>query len=353
MDVTKRFGRVVAVDGVTVRVERGEFFTFLGPSGCGKTTLLRIVAGLETPERGRVVIDGRDVTNEPPYGRGTAMVFQSYALWPHMTVFENVAYGLRVRRLPREEVRRRVRDVLELVRLEGLEDRYPTQLSGGQQQRVALARALVVEPRVLLLDEPLSNLDARLRVEMREEIRRLQRRLGITAVYVTHDQEEAMVLSDRVAVMNSGRVVQVGTPEELYERPGSLFVATFLGKCNLLEGSVAEASEGYVTVESRGLRIRGVVPTGGTRPSPGDEVYAVFRPHSASLDGVSGDNVFSGRVVAVSYLGERLEVRVDVGPWEVLLFLPTDARVSVGTFVRLYVPPHRVLVYRRRAAAER
>ncbi|MEM0066581.1 MAG: ABC transporter ATP-binding protein, partial [Sulfolobales archaeon] len=223
VQVSKRFGKVLAVDKVSVEIEKGEFFTFLGPSGCGKTTTLRIIAGLEIPDEGRVIMDGADITYLPPHKRDTAMVFQNYALWPHMTVFENVAYGLKVRKYPKEEIRRKVKEVLELVRLEGLEDRYPTQLSGGQQQRVALARALVVEPKALLLDEPLSNLDAKLRIEMREELKRIQKSLNITAVYVTHDQEEAMVLSDRIAVMNRGRVVQIGSPEELYGRPKTLF----------------------------------------------------------------------------------------------------------------------------------
>ncbi|MEM2414106.1 MAG: ABC transporter ATP-binding protein, partial [Sulfolobales archaeon] len=281
VQVSKRFGKVLAVDKVSVEIEKGEFFTFLGPSGCGKTTTLRIIAGLEIPDEGRVIMDGADITYLPPHKRDTAMVFQNYALWPHMTVFENVAYGLKVRKYPKEEIRRKVKEVLELVRLEGLEDRYPTQLSGGQQQRVALARALVVEPKALLLDEPLSNLDAKLRIEMREELKRIQKSLNITAVYVTHDQEEAMVLSDRIAVMNRGRVVQIGSPEELYGRPKTLFVATFIGKYNILEGVVREVEGDTVSIESSGIRIRGVLPSSDVKPSVGEVVYAVFRPHGA------------------------------------------------------------------------
>ncbi|NJE61529.1 ABC transporter ATP-binding protein [Thermococcus sp. 21S7] len=216
-------------------VKDGEFLTLLGPSGCGKTTTLRMIAGFEKPERGEILFDGRRVNDLPPYERGIGIVFQDYALFPHMTVFKNIAFGLEMKRLPRAEIERRVRWALELVGLEGLENRYPEQLSGGQQQRVALARALVVEPEVLLLDEPLSNLDAKIRERLRGEIKRIQRELGITTIYVTHDQEEAMAISDRIAVMNVGHVEQVGKPLELYYRPKTEFVARFLGLSNILE----------------------------------------------------------------------------------------------------------------------
>jgi spermidine/putrescine ABC transporter ATP-binding subunit len=346
VEVTKRFGRVVAVDRVSARVERGEFFTFLGPSGCGKTTTLRIVAGLELPDSGRVFIDGEDVTYLPPYKRDTAMVFQNYALWPHMTVFDNVAYGLKVRKLPKDEIRRRVREVLELVRLEGLEDRYPTQLSGGQQQRVALARALVVQPKVLLLDEPLSNLDAKLRVEMREELKRLQRKLGITTIYVTHDQDEAMALSDRIAVMNSGRVVEIGRPDELYRRPRSFFVATFVGRSNIVECRATELRGEEVALECSGVRLAATVADSSTRLSPGDRVYAVFRPHSARLDPPSQRaSELSGTVLLVSYAGEHLEVRLESPVGRLLVYLPPDFRVSVGDRIRFYLSWDDVLAY--------
>ena len=220
---------------VNLKVREGEFLTLLGPSGCGKTTTLRIIAGLERPDSGRVLFDGRDVTELEPYERNIGIVFQDYALFPHMTVFKNIAFGLEMKKLPREEAERKVKWALGLVGLEGLENRYPEQLSGGQQQRVALARALVVEPKVLLLDEPLSNLDAKIRERLRSEIRRIQRELGITTVYVTHDQEEAMAVSDRIALMNVGRVEQVGKPLELYYRPKTEFVARFLGTSNILE----------------------------------------------------------------------------------------------------------------------
>lgn len=334
------------MDRVSARVERGEFFTFLGPSGCGKTTTLRIIAGLELPDSGRVIIDGEDVTYLPPYKRDTAMVFQNYALWPHMTVFENIAYGLKVRKLPKEEIRRRVKEVLELVRLEGLESRYPTQLSGGQQQRVALARALVVQPKVLLLDEPLSNLDAKLRVEMREELKRLQRKLGITTIYVTHDQDEAMALSDRIAVMNLGRVVEVGKPDELYRRPRSFFVATFIGRSNVLKCRAMEVRGEEIILECSGVRLVATAADTSTRLSPGDMVYAVFRPHSARLDPLPGGaNELSGTVSLVSYAGEHLEVRLESPVGKLLVYLPPDFRVSVGDVVKFYLSWDDVLVY--------
>jgi len=334
------------VSRVSAKIEHGEFFTFLGPSGCGKTTTLRIIAGLELPDSGRVFIDGEDVTYLPPYRRDTAMVFQNYALWPHMTVFENVAYGLKVRKLPREEIRRRVREVLELVRLEGLEDRYPTQLSGGQQQRVALARALVVQPKVLLLDEPLSNLDAKLRVEMREELKRLQRKLGITTIYVTHDQDEAMALSDRIAVMNLGRVVEVGKPDELYRRPRSFFVATFIGRSNVVECRTTEVRGEEAVLECTGVKLVATVADNSTRLSPGDRVYAVFRPHSARLDPLpQKTNELSGSVLLVSYAGEHVEVRLESPIGRLLVYLPPDSRVSVGDRVRFYLSWDDVLAY--------
>jgi len=228
-NIVKTFNETVALKGINLHIKHQELFTLLGPSGCGKSTTLRIIAGLDYPDSGSIYFGNDEVTFLPSSERGAVLVFQNYALWPHMTVYENIAYGLKLRKLPKDEIERRVRWVLELVRLRGFEGRYPTQLSGGQQQRVAIARALVVEPRVLLLDEPLSNLDAKLRLEMRSEIRRIQRELGITVIYVTHDQEEAMAISDRIAVMNVGTIEQIGTPLELYYRPKTEFVASFLG----------------------------------------------------------------------------------------------------------------------------
>jgi spermidine/putrescine ABC transporter ATP-binding subunit len=245
--IAKRFaGGIAAVDDLSLELKAGELISLLGPSGCGKTTTLRIIGGFISPDAGCVFLKGRDVTDLPPDKRDVGMVFQSYALFPHMTVASNVGYGLRMRRVPVAESNRRVAEALELVRLTGFSDRYPAQLSGGQQQRVALARAIVIRPSVLLLDEPLSNLDAKLRQGMRFEIRQLQRRLGITTLFVTHDQEEALTLSDRVVVINQGRIAQIGTPQEIYRNPRSLFVAEFIGEVNLIEGIVACAGAGGV-----------------------------------------------------------------------------------------------------------
>jgi len=282
----------------TLTVERltahdGEFLTLLGPSGCGKTTTLRIIAGLERPDSGKVLFDGRAVNDLPPYERNIGIVFQDYALFPHMNVFKNIAFGLEMRRLPRREVERRVKRALELVGLEGLENRYPEQLSGGQQQRVALARALVVEPEVLLLDEPLSNLDAKIRERLRGEIKRIQRELGITTVYVTHDQEEAMAVSDRIAVMNFGRIEQVGKPLELYYHPRKEFVARFLGTSNILE---LEAEDGVVKLGSLRLNV-GV----------SGRIKLFFRPESVRIK--EGDDA---EVIDYEILPGRVRFRLEI-----------------------------------------
>ena len=292
--------RVVAVDDVDLVVNDGEIMAVLGPSGCGKTTLLRLVAGLEDPTSGRILFDDRDVTRLPTLKRNTAVVPQTWALWPHMTVFDNVAYGLRLRKkklkLTEEEIRRRVVEALELVDLVGLEERRPFQLSGGQQQRVALARALVVQPEVLLLDEPLANLDAKLRLELREEVRRIAKKLSITTIYVTHDQEEAMAVADRIAVMNAGRLQQVGRSEEIYHKPASFFVATFVGRSNVLRGRVVEAKGEVVTVDV-GFPLVAQTPQ---KLTPGEEVEVVARPEDIYIGGgglrcVVEDVVFLGR----------------------------------------------------------
>jgi len=292
--------RVVAVDDVDLVVNDGEIMAVLGPSGCGKTTLLRLVAGLEDPTSGRILFDDRDVTRHPTLKRNTAVVPQTWALWPHMTVFDNVAYGLRLRKkklkLTEEEIRRRVVEALELVDLVGLEERRPFQLSGGQQQRVALARALVVQPEVLLLDEPLANLDAKLRLELREEVRRIAKKLSITTIYVTHDQEEAMAVADRIAVMNAGRLQQVGRSEEIYHKPASFFVATFVGRSNVLRGRVVEAKGEVVTVDV-GFPLVAQTPQ---KLTPGEEVEVVARPEDIYIGGgglrcVVEDVVFLGR----------------------------------------------------------
>ena len=308
-EVVKRFKNVEALAGVSLTIAEGEFFTLLGPSGCGKTTTLRILAGFYDPDVGTVHFDDTPMNGVPPAERGIGIVFQNYALWPHMTVFENVAYGLKIQRVATAEVRRRVAATLEQVGLQGLEARTPGQLSGGQQQRVAVARALVLNPQVLLLDEPLSNLDAKVRARLRSEIRRLQQDLRITTIYVTHDQEEALVLSDRIAVMDAGKVRQIGTPTDLYERPASLFVADFIGTNNFMPGTITSVADGHALVATSEGPIRGVVR--GT-PRVGGRATAAIRPENVALDDASGvENRLRGRVVLSLYMGSILRYEVE------------------------------------------
>ena len=276
----KRFRDVVAINRIQLEISQGEMLTLLGPSGCGKTTTLRCIAGLEKPDEGDIVIDGRPMLSQgfvQPAQRGIGMVFQNYAVWPHMKVFNNVVYGLKLKKMSRQSIKEKGHQVLKLVGLDGLEDRYPSQLSGGQQQRVALARALVGNPKVLLLDEPLSNLDAKLREELRFEIKSLVRRMGITSVYVTHDQAEAMVISDRIAVMDSGNVVQVGTAHEIYERPANKFVADFIGTMNFMSGKVVEVlPDGAVHVRTEFSDKILCTASGNAATSAGDEVLSLI-----------------------------------------------------------------------------
>jgi iron(III) transport system ATP-binding protein len=298
-------GEVSAVDQVSLHVQPGEFLTLLGPSGCGKTTTLRMVAGFERPDRGRVYIGEEDVTDLMANQRNIGFVFQNYALFPHLSVFENVAYGLRVKRMVKAEIEKRVIEVLTLVGLKGYERQFPHQLSGGEQQRVALARAVVIQPRVLLFDEPLSNLDAKLRVYMRSEIRRLQKALSITAVYVTHDQEEAMAISDHIAVMNEGKIIQIGTAEELYLRPESPFVAQFIGKINLLPAEVKEVTEEKVTL--RIFKQNYQVPKGSHRLEPGQRVNVFVRPETIELVKAIDEDSMKALVMERSFLGEKVD----------------------------------------------
>ncbi|WP_457742060.1 ABC transporter ATP-binding protein [Thermococcus sp.] len=302
-NIVKTFDGTTALKGISLNIKHRELFTLLGPSGCGKSTTLRIIAGLDYPDSGHIYFGDEEVTYLPSYQRGAVLVFQNYALWPHMTVFDNVAYGLKLKKLPKEEIRRKVEWALELVKLKGFENRYPTQLSGGQQQRVAIARALVVEPKVLLLDEPLSNLDAKLRLEMRSEIRRIQRELGITVIYVTHDQEEAMAISDRIAVMNVGTVEQVGTPKEIYESPRTEFVASFMGKTNVIPARVVERNGDRVTVEFESFRLDGLYYTGDS-----DRVVLVIRPERIKLRPSENTVALEGTVDLIEYYGFFTEV---------------------------------------------
>ncbi len=311
VDVSKNFGAHAAVERVSLEVPDGCFFTLLGPSGGGKTTTLRIVAGFYPADRGDVYIGATRVNDLPPYRRHTAMVFQEYALFPHMTVVENVAYGLRMRRIAAPQIRRRVADALALVGLAGVDNAFPSRLSGGQQQRVALARALVVEPEVLLLDEPLSSLDAKLRVRVRTELRALQRQLGKTVLYVTHDQEEALAISDRIALIAGGRIQQVGTPVEIYHRPANRFVADFVGLANFIDAEVI----GPQTVRAAGITMQ---TSDGTASGPNDasrQRVVVLRPEALHLhrERIPGPNVLPGHVTASSFLGTLARYWVDAG----------------------------------------
>ena len=302
-NIVKTFDGTTALKGISLSIKHRELFTLLGPSGCGKSTTLRIIAGLDYPDTGHIHFGDEEVTYLPSYERGAVLVFQNYALWPHMTVFDNIAYGLRIRKVPREEIKKKVEWALELVKLKGFENRYPTQLSGGQQQRVAIARALVVEPKVLLLDEPLSNLDAKIRERLRSEIGRIQRELGITTLYVTHDQEEAMAISDRIAVMNVGTIEQIGTPREIYEKPRTEFVASFMGKTNVIPARVVERDGDRITVEFGSFRLDGLHYT-----EKSDNVVLVIRPERIRLK--SGENTVSltGTVDLVEYYGFFTEI---------------------------------------------
>ena len=316
-NVSKEFGGVQAVDDVSLQVHRGEFLTLLGPSGCGKTTTLRMIAGLEMPTAGKVFIRDEDVTALPPYARNASLMFQNYALFPHKNIFHNIAFGLKYRErdMPKDERARRVREVLGLVHLPGIEERYPRQLSGGQQQRVALARALVVEPAVLLLDEPLSNLDLKLREKMRVELKQIQEQIGITFIFVTHDQEEALMLSDRIGVMEKGQVVQLDTPRGVYEKPRSRFVGEFIGQSNFLEGRVVRVSPLGAEIElDSGLAFR--VPA-DLPLSSGDAGIAQIRAERVQVHrqrpADTADNVLSGKVERGVYVGDTFQyfVRLD------------------------------------------
>jgi putrescine transport system ATP-binding protein len=316
--VTKTFGEVYAVDNVTLDIFKGEFFALLGPSGCGKSTLLRILAGLERPTSGRVLIDGQDMTDVPPWRRPVNMMFQSYALFPHLSVRKNIAFGLEQERLPRAEIAERVAEMVRLVRLEGLEDRKPDQLSGGQKQRVALARALVKRPKVLLLDEPLGALDKKLRDQTQLELVNIQDRLGLTFVIVTHDQEEAMTVGSRMAIMRDGQIAQIGTPSEIYEYPASRFVAEFVGEVNLIEARFSSVNGSTMRVRAPALGIE-IVTDRPVPALPGEPLWVAVRPEKMSIakspPPETGFNCVTGEVFDIEYLGDVsvYHVRLDNG----------------------------------------
>jgi spermidine/putrescine ABC transporter ATP-binding subunit len=335
-DVTKRYGTLVANDHLSLTIRRGELMTLLGPSGCGKTTALRCLTGTNHPDDGRIFLDGKDVTDVPTHQRELGMVFQNFALFPHMTVADNVGFPLMIRNLAKEERAARAIEALRLVRLEGYVGHYPRQLSGGQQQRVGLARALVYHPKVLLLDEPLSNLDAKLREEMRFEIKEVVTRLGITAMYVTHDQGEALALSDRVAIMNRGRLEQLGTPEEIYESPRSRFVAEFIGLSNFLEGKVQAVRGPEMVVTANGLQVSTPALAG---VGQGQKVLLFLRPNEIEIlppQTPPETNLFEARVEKATYLGDTMDYRLRLGQ-DAELRVQSDARhrYQNGDAVRL------------------
>jgi iron(III) transport system ATP-binding protein len=350
----KRFKNVVAIDHIQLEVNQGEMLTLLGPSGCGKTTTLRCIAGLERPDEGDIVIDGKPMLSQgfvQPSKRGIGMVFQNYAVWPHMKVYNNIVYGLKIQRLSRQSIREKAQKVLELVGLSGLEDRYPGQLSGGQQQRVALARALVGNPKVLLLDEPLSNLDAKLREELRFEIKSLVRRMGITSVYVTHDQAEAMVISDRVVVMEAGNVIQIGPPEEIYEKPANRFVADFIGTMNFMSGEIVEVpantNEAYVRTEFS-ARLR-CTKSDEKALKTGDKVFASIRPEDVKIFDAppqTGDNIIKGTIVHRAYLGNFLYFFVNVNDTKIRVQVPHNVPKEEGQQLYLSLEPHKCMILR-------
>lgn len=348
--VTKRFDTVTAVDHLSLSVSKGEFVSLLGPSGCGKTTTLRMVAGFIAPTEGDIYLAGERITQQPPYRRGMGIVFQNYALFPHLNVAENVAFGLEMRRLPKREIAERVEQALAQVRLTGYGKRRIRELSGGQQQRVALARALVIAPSVLLLDEPLSNLDAKLREQMRQEIREIQQDLGMTTLFVTHDQVEALTMSDRIAVLNQGRVEQIGTPEEIYERPATRFVAEFIGRANFLTAEVLER-------HPHGSRLS--VSGGGSCVVPQDlpvaqQVSLMVRPHRIRIARNGTDAGLRGRVRSVTYIGDLIQYDVEVGSESVTVEQPTAARgaerFSSGDSVTVHWEPQDLLIFQDQQA---
>jgi len=344
----------VTVGPLSFQVMEGEFFSLLGPSGCGKTTTLRCIAGFETPSEGSISLGDQRLDDKPPHRRDVGLVFQNYALFPHLTVFDNIAFGLRLRKIGKAEIARRVGQILELVDLRNLAERYPAQLSGGQQQRVAIARALVLEPSLLLFDEPLSNLDFKLRIQMRYELRDLQKRLGKTAVYVTHDQSEALALSDRIAVLSQGRLEQIGTPSEIYEEPASAFVADFIGSSNLLQARVRGGRGGADTAVETEHGLTLTIPR--VTDAAGATVTLLLRPERFQMAaGNDGDrpvaNRFTARVRDVTYLGEDLHLRVLAQEKEPLLVAIKNSKgtraIASGAAIELSIDPEDIHVLRR------
>ena len=350
-NLSKNFGKVIAVQDVTFEATEGKVLSLLGPSGCGKTTTLRCIAGFENPDQGEIYLDNRNITPFPPEKRGIGMVFQNYALWPHMTVYGNLAFGLQIRKVPKPEIDKRTRKVLSMVQLEGYENRYPRQMSGGQQQRIAMARALVFEPEIMLLDEPLSNLDAQLREEMRFEFTELQRKLGITAIYVTHDQAEALVISDKILILDQGKMVQFGTPREIYSNPKNKFVAGFIAVTSFIDGridSFTEEKKKVIVKTDDGLVIHGFNNSFdiGKKVSVAMRMNVIKFIQDENKSDKNTVNIFKGKIIQSSYLGNIIDYKIKVGNWEVRTKSDAKYNFKVGEEVTFYLSPEDIIVTR-------
>jgi spermidine/putrescine ABC transporter ATP-binding subunit len=350
-NLSKNFGNVKAVQEVSFEATEGKVLSLLGPSGCGKTTTLRCIAGFENPDKGEIYLDDRKITPIPPEKRGIGMVFQNYALWPHMTVYGNLAFGLQIRKVPKGEITKKIKKVLGMVQLEGYENRYPRQMSGGQQQRIAMARALVFEPEIMLLDEPLSNLDAQLREEMRFEFTELQRKLGITAIYVTHDQAEALVISDKIVILDQGKIVQSGSPKEIYSNPKNKFVAGFIAVTSFISGSIdsfSEEKKKVIVKTDDGLVIHGFNNSFDIE----QEVSVAMRMNVIKFiqDENKSDentvNIFKGKIIQSSYLGNNIDYKIRMGKWEIRTNAEAKYDFKLGEEVIFHLPPEDIIVTR-------
>jgi len=350
-NLSKNFGKVKAVQEVSFEATEGKVLSLLGPSGCGKTTTLRCIAGFENPDRGEIYLDDRKITPIPPEKRGIGMVFQSYALWPHMTVYGNLAFGLQIRKVPKDEITKKIKKVLGMVQLEGYENRYPRQMSGGQQQRIAMARALVFEPDIMLLDEPLSNLDAQLREEMRFEFTELQKKLGITAVYVTHDQAEALVISDKIVILDQGKIVQSGAPKEIYSNPKNKFVAGFIAVTSFIEGKIDSFTEEKkkVTVKTDdGLIIHSFNHSFdiGQKVSVALRMNVIKFIQDENKSDKSKVNIFKGKIIQSSYLGNTIDYKIRMGKWEIRTNAEAKYDFKLGEEVTFHLPSEDIIVTR-------